>query len=113
VARDFKLQSISDWEKLKEQPAAGKRVERVVVEPTDCDLIRNPDFARELANFASSNISLLNSQAACSRMHITFFTGRARRLSVRTSSERKKISSSTISSSEIGFQKSSRGEVNG
>jgi predicted house-cleaning noncanonical NTP pyrophosphatase (MazG superfamily) len=55
IARDFKLHSISDWEKLKEEAAADKRIERVTVEPTDCDLIRNPDFARELADFAGSN----------------------------------------------------------
>ncbi len=55
VARDFKLQSVSDWENLKEQVMAGKPIERVTVEPTDCDLIRNRDFACELADFATSN----------------------------------------------------------
>jgi predicted house-cleaning noncanonical NTP pyrophosphatase (MazG superfamily) len=52
---DFKLHSNSDWESLKQQVADGKRIERVVVEPTDCDLIRNADFARDLAAFAALN----------------------------------------------------------
>jgi predicted house-cleaning noncanonical NTP pyrophosphatase (MazG superfamily) len=54
-ARDFKLQDASDWNTLKDQVAAGKPVERVIVEPTDCDLIRNQDFTLELANFAAAN----------------------------------------------------------
>lgn len=52
---DFKLHNNADWESLKQQVAAGKRFERLVVEPTDCDLIRNADFARDLADFAASN----------------------------------------------------------
>jgi predicted house-cleaning noncanonical NTP pyrophosphatase (MazG superfamily) len=52
---DFKLHSNSDWESLRQQAAAGKRIERVIVEPTDFDLIRNADFARDLADFAALN----------------------------------------------------------
>ncbi|HET6145577.1 MAG TPA: nucleoside triphosphate pyrophosphohydrolase [Candidatus Acidoferrales bacterium] len=52
---DLKLRSASDWENLKQQVEAGKRIERVMVEPTDCDLIRNPDFAINLANLAAQN----------------------------------------------------------
>lgn len=55
ISGDFRLRSSSDWQTLKQQVDAGKRIERVIVEPTDCDLIRNPDFARELAEFAASN----------------------------------------------------------
>jgi predicted house-cleaning noncanonical NTP pyrophosphatase (MazG superfamily) len=52
---DHRLRDSSDWESLKQQVAVGKRVERVIVEPTDCDLVRNAEFARELAVFAASN----------------------------------------------------------
>ena len=55
TAQDFELHNASDWENLKEQVAIDRRIERVVVEPTDCDLIRNADFARQLADFAASN----------------------------------------------------------
>lgn len=55
ISRDFKLRNSSDWQILKEHLRAGKRIERVIVEPTDCDLIRNPDFARELAEIAATN----------------------------------------------------------
>lgn len=54
-SRDLTLRSVSDWENLKRLVAAGKRVERVIVEPTDSNLIRNVDFARELADFAAAN----------------------------------------------------------
>jgi predicted house-cleaning noncanonical NTP pyrophosphatase (MazG superfamily) len=52
---EIKLHSVLDWESLKSQVASGKRIERVVVEPTDSDLIRNDNFARDLAAFAVAN----------------------------------------------------------
>lgn len=55
VARDFELHSVSDWEMLRKQVAGGEYIERVIVEPTDCDLIRNLDFVRDLAKLAASN----------------------------------------------------------
>jgi len=55
TSRDLTLRSVPDWENLQQQVAAGKRVERVIVEPTDSNLIRNVDFARDLADFAAAN----------------------------------------------------------
>lgn len=55
TSRDFTIQSTSDWENLRERVESGKRFERVIVKPTDCALIRNPDFAEALANFAATN----------------------------------------------------------
>jgi predicted house-cleaning noncanonical NTP pyrophosphatase (MazG superfamily) len=51
----FTIQSNSDWEELKLQVGRGKRVELVTVKPTDCELIRNPDFTQNLADFAGTN----------------------------------------------------------
>lgn len=45
---DLTLRSAGDWQKIKEQAASDKKIERVVVEPTDLELIRNPQFADEL-----------------------------------------------------------------
>jgi len=44
-----------DWESLQEQVRAGKRVERITLRPSDPELIRNQDFARDLAEFAAEN----------------------------------------------------------
>jgi predicted house-cleaning noncanonical NTP pyrophosphatase (MazG superfamily) len=52
AAGDFRLRNSTDWENLKKLVEEGKPVERTIVEPTDCDLIRNPDFVRDLAEFA-------------------------------------------------------------
>ncbi len=45
----------SDWESLREQVRGGKRMERVTLQPADPELIRNQDFARNLAEFAAKN----------------------------------------------------------
>jgi predicted house-cleaning noncanonical NTP pyrophosphatase (MazG superfamily) len=45
----------SDWESLQAQVHAGKQVERITLQPSDPELIRNQDFARDLAKFAAEN----------------------------------------------------------
>jgi predicted house-cleaning noncanonical NTP pyrophosphatase (MazG superfamily) len=45
----------ADWENLQEQVRAGKQVERITLQPSDPELIRNQDFARDLAEFAAEN----------------------------------------------------------
>ncbi|MCI0624738.1 MAG: nucleoside triphosphate pyrophosphohydrolase [Acidobacteria bacterium] len=55
TSQDFKLHTVSDWENLKANVASGAPVERVIVEPTDCDLIRDPLFTRELGQLAASH----------------------------------------------------------
>ena len=50
-ATDFDLRTLDNWNNLKfslEQ----RRIERVIVSPTDPELIRNPKFARELGELA-------------------------------------------------------------
>lgn len=54
-ARDFKIETLLDWTKLQEEVQAGKRVERVVMEPRDPAIIREPKFAENLADFAASH----------------------------------------------------------
>jgi predicted house-cleaning noncanonical NTP pyrophosphatase (MazG superfamily) len=53
-ADDITLNSSDDWQLLKKNLDSGKRIERVVVEPKDPELIRNPQFAKELAKLAAS-----------------------------------------------------------
>ncbi len=55
VARDFEIGTGDDWEELKRQVSSGRHVERVVVEPSSADLIRNPEFAEEFAKFAAEH----------------------------------------------------------
>jgi len=45
---------MSDWRKLQEDLFRGRTVERVIVEPAESQLIRNPDFARELGRLAAA-----------------------------------------------------------
>ncbi|HWH59728.1 MAG TPA: nucleoside triphosphate pyrophosphohydrolase [Terriglobales bacterium] len=52
-ARDFKIETLVDWSKLQVDVQAGKRVERVIVEPRDPAIIREPKFAEDLADFAA------------------------------------------------------------
>ena len=53
-ASDFSIKSIRDWQQLQQDLQSGKYIERVVVEPVDPELIRNPQFAEELAGLAAS-----------------------------------------------------------
>ncbi len=56
IASDFRLRNSSDWDDLKKQvEEQTKPIARIIVEPTDCDLIRNPAFVGDLANFARLN----------------------------------------------------------
>ena len=53
-ASDFSIKSIHDWQRLQQDLQSGKYIERVVVEPVDPELIRNPQFAKELADLAAT-----------------------------------------------------------
>jgi len=51
---DFVLRTSEDWRRLQDLLKAGRRTERVVVEPIDVELIRNLKFAEDLADLAVS-----------------------------------------------------------
>jgi predicted house-cleaning noncanonical NTP pyrophosphatase (MazG superfamily) len=51
---DFRIETSQDWEDLKARIGDGKPIERVVVEPTDPSLIRDPQFAKALAELSKS-----------------------------------------------------------
>ncbi len=53
TARDYTLRTVNDWVVLQKNVSAGKRINRVIVDPVDEDLIRNGRFARELAQLAA------------------------------------------------------------
>jgi predicted house-cleaning noncanonical NTP pyrophosphatase (MazG superfamily) len=55
MASDFKIETTADWEELKSKVQAGTRIERVMLEPKDPNLVRNQRFARQLAEFASQH----------------------------------------------------------
>jgi predicted house-cleaning noncanonical NTP pyrophosphatase (MazG superfamily) len=55
MASDFKIETVEDWRVLKGFIRSGRRVERVMLEPKDTELVRNQEFASELARFASAN----------------------------------------------------------
>lgn len=55
MSPDFKIETAQDWEELKTRIGEGKRIERVVVEPSDASLIRDPQFAKALAELAKSH----------------------------------------------------------
>jgi predicted house-cleaning noncanonical NTP pyrophosphatase (MazG superfamily) len=55
MASDFKIETTADWQELKTHITGNKRVERVMLEPKDPELVRNQEFARELARFAAAN----------------------------------------------------------
>jgi predicted house-cleaning noncanonical NTP pyrophosphatase (MazG superfamily) len=54
-ALDFKIENKEDWEKFRLALNAGTRIERVIVQPLDSELIRNPKFADEFAHLAALN----------------------------------------------------------
>jgi len=51
---DFSIKSDDDWQQLKQTLQSERHIERVVVEPVDPELIRNPQFAEELAGLAAA-----------------------------------------------------------
>ena len=52
TANDFHIKNSANWQELQHSLQCGLRVERVVVEPADPALIRNPTFAKDLAELA-------------------------------------------------------------
>jgi predicted house-cleaning noncanonical NTP pyrophosphatase (MazG superfamily) len=55
TASDFAIRTNSDWEMLQARVQAGQRVERIMLEPRDPELIRNQEFAKALGQFAAKN----------------------------------------------------------
>jgi predicted house-cleaning noncanonical NTP pyrophosphatase (MazG superfamily) len=55
MASDFKLETAVQWEDLKLLVRGSKRIERIMLEPKDPELVRNQDFAKELAEFAAAH----------------------------------------------------------
>lgn len=55
TATSAKIETTAEWEDLKEQKRAGKHIERIMLEPKDPELVRNPEFAKELGKFAASS----------------------------------------------------------
>lgn len=49
TARDYRIENRADWMQLEALIDGGRHIERIVVAPTDPELIRNPQFAEELA----------------------------------------------------------------
>ncbi len=54
-AQDFQIERMEDWDKFKLAVKAGRRIERVIVQPLDSELIRSQQFAEELAGLAAQN----------------------------------------------------------
>ena len=52
TATDYRIETGADWQELQSRVKAGRRVERVMLEPKDPELLRNQEFARELAKLA-------------------------------------------------------------
>lgn len=52
---DFVLRSRLDWLQLKEKMAVEHQIVRIRVQPTEPEIVRDPKFAEELAEFAKSN----------------------------------------------------------
>jgi predicted house-cleaning noncanonical NTP pyrophosphatase (MazG superfamily) len=55
IASDFAIRTTSDWEELRAKVRSGKRIERIMLEPRDPELIRNQEFAKSLGQFAGKN----------------------------------------------------------
>jgi predicted house-cleaning noncanonical NTP pyrophosphatase (MazG superfamily) len=55
TASDFAIRTNSDWEMLRARVEAGQRIERIMLEPRDPELIRNQEFAKALGQFAAKN----------------------------------------------------------
>jgi predicted house-cleaning noncanonical NTP pyrophosphatase (MazG superfamily) len=54
-AQDFQIERMEDWDKFKSEVKAGTRIERVIVQPLDSELIRSQKFAEELAEITARN----------------------------------------------------------
>jgi predicted house-cleaning noncanonical NTP pyrophosphatase (MazG superfamily) len=55
IASDFAIRTASDWDDLQAKVSSGARVERIMLEPSDPELIRNQEFAKALGQFAAKN----------------------------------------------------------
>lgn len=55
TASDFAIRTTADWEDLQSRVRSGKRIERIMLEPKDPELIRNQEFAKSLGQFAAKN----------------------------------------------------------
>jgi predicted house-cleaning noncanonical NTP pyrophosphatase (MazG superfamily) len=55
IASDFAIRTTADWEDLQTKVRSGKRIERIMLEPRDPELIRNQEFAKSLGQFAAKN----------------------------------------------------------
>ncbi len=53
--KDFTIRVVDDWDRLKQELGSLRQIERVIVDPTDQELIRNLKFAEELADLASTH----------------------------------------------------------
>lgn len=52
TSRDFSLKSDADWRLLRQRLQVGESIVRVIVEPSDPAIIRNPTFAKDLAHLS-------------------------------------------------------------
>lgn len=52
LSSDFVLQNRSDWTALKERLLRGEQIARITVQPTEPEIVRDPDFAAALARLA-------------------------------------------------------------
>ncbi|HET6842595.1 MAG TPA: nucleoside triphosphate pyrophosphohydrolase [Candidatus Angelobacter sp.] len=55
MASDFKIEKTADWEELKLRVQADKRIERIMLDPKDPELLRNQGFAQQLAQFSAQH----------------------------------------------------------
>lgn len=55
IASDFAIRTTADWEDLQTKVRSGQRIERIMLEPKDPELIRNQEFAKSLGQFAAKN----------------------------------------------------------
>jgi predicted house-cleaning noncanonical NTP pyrophosphatase (MazG superfamily) len=55
MASDFTIGTLTDWDHLKSLVAAGNRIERVILDLKDPELVRNREFAQQLAEFVAAN----------------------------------------------------------
>lgn len=55
ISQELYIRNQKDWLALENAVAGGKRVERIIVEPYDPEIIRNQDFAIKLGTFAKEN----------------------------------------------------------
>jgi predicted house-cleaning noncanonical NTP pyrophosphatase (MazG superfamily) len=55
MASDFTIGTLTDWNRLQSLVRAGNRIERVILDLKDPELVRNREFAQQLAEFVAAN----------------------------------------------------------